>query len=57
VVLDPYMGSGTAGLACINAGLPFTGVDIEPRYFDHACRRIEAAWRERKAARRVKAAA
>jgi site-specific DNA-methyltransferase (adenine-specific)/modification methylase len=43
-VLDPYMGSGTSGIACIQRGLAFTGIEREPRYFDIACKRIEAAY-------------
>lgn len=39
-VLDPFMGSGTTGVACARLGRPFTGVEIEPAYFDIACRRI-----------------
>lgn len=46
-VLDPFMGSGTTGVACAKAGRPFVGVEIEPRYFDIACERIEAAYRQR----------
>ncbi len=45
-VLDPFMGSGTTGVACALAGIAFTGVEIEPRYFDIACRRIEEAYRQ-----------
>lgn len=43
LVLDPFMGSGTTGIACSNFGRRFVGVEIEPRYFDIACRRIEQA--------------
>ena len=43
VVLDPFMGSGTTGAACARLGRRFVGVEIEPRYFDIACRRIDAA--------------
>lgn len=39
-ILDPYMGAGTTGLACVRLGRRFTGIEIEPRYFDIACRRI-----------------
>ena len=39
-VLDPYMGSGTTGVACKNLGRKFIGVEIEPRYFDVARARI-----------------
>ena len=43
VVLDPFMGSGTTGVACALAGLPFIGIEREPKYCDIACRRIEQA--------------
>lgn len=43
LVLDPFMGSGTTGVACVQAGLPFIGIEREPKYFDIACRRIEQA--------------
>jgi DNA modification methylase len=43
-VLDPFMGSGTTGVACAKLGRRFIGVEIEPRYFDIACRRIEKAY-------------
>lgn len=42
-ILDPFMGSGTTGVACVNLGRKFIGVEIEPKYFNIACRRIEAA--------------
>jgi site-specific DNA-methyltransferase (adenine-specific) len=40
VVCDPYMGSGTTGVAAVRLGRKFTGIEIDPRYFDIACRRI-----------------
>lgn len=43
-VLDPWMGSGTTGVACAKTGRAFVGIEREPRYFDVACRRIEAAY-------------
>lgn len=46
IVLDPFMGSGTTALACLALGRAFIGVEIEPRYFDLACRRIEEARRQ-----------
>jgi len=46
VVLDPYMGSGTTGMACVKLGRKFIGIEIEPKYFDIACRRIEEAWKQ-----------
>jgi site-specific DNA-methyltransferase (adenine-specific) len=45
-ILDPFMGSGTTGVACARVGRRFIGIEIEPRYFDIACRRIEAAQRQ-----------
>ena len=41
-VLDPYMGSGSTGVAALQSGRRFVGVEIEQRHFDTACRRIEA---------------
>jgi len=43
-VFDPFMGSGTTGVACANLGRKFIGIEIEPKYFDIACERIEAAY-------------
>jgi DNA modification methylase len=45
-ILDPFMGSGTTGVACARLGRRFIGVEIEQRYFDIACRRIEQAQRQ-----------
>jgi site-specific DNA-methyltransferase (adenine-specific) len=42
-VLDPFMGSGTTGLACLRLGRPFIGIEIDPHYFDIACHRLAAA--------------
>lgn len=43
VVVDPYMGSGSTGVACMRLGRPFIGIEIDPVYFEVACRRIAAA--------------
>ena len=43
-VLDPFMGSGTTGVACANLGRNFTGIEIDQKYFDIACKRIDAAY-------------
>ena len=43
-ILDPFMGSGTTGVACANLGRKFIGIEIEPKYFDIACERIRAAY-------------
>jgi len=42
-ILDPFMGSGTTGVACMNLGRKFIGIEIEPKYFDIACERISRA--------------
>ena len=45
-ILDPFMGSGTTGVACAMQGRSFIGIEREPSYFDIACRRIEEAYRQ-----------
>lgn len=45
-ILDPFMGSGTTGVAALRLGRKFTGIEIEERWFDVACRRIEAEARQ-----------
>jgi site-specific DNA-methyltransferase (adenine-specific) len=45
-VLDPFMGSGTTGVACMNLGRKFIGIEIESKYFEIACERIENAQRQ-----------
>lgn len=47
-VVDPFMGSGTTGVACMNLGRKFIGIEIEPKYFDIACKRIEDAQRQQR---------
>ena len=44
-ILDPFMGSGTTGVAAVQMGRRFIGIEREPKYFDIACRRIEDAQR------------
>ena len=46
LVCDPFMGSGSTGVACANLQREFVGIEIEPKYFDIACRRIEDAQRQ-----------
>lgn len=46
VVLDPFMGSGSTGVACIRRGLRFIGIEREPEYFDIACRRMDEAHKQ-----------
>lgn len=48
LILDPFMGSGTTGVACAQLGRKFIGIEIEPKYFDIACRRIEQAYAQGK---------
>jgi site-specific DNA-methyltransferase (adenine-specific) len=45
-ILDPFMGSGSTGVAAVQAGLDFTGIERDPDYFDIACKRIEDAQRQ-----------
>lgn len=44
--LDPFAGSGTTGVACAKLGRKFIGIEIEPKYFDIACRRIDEAYKQ-----------
>ncbi len=43
-ILDPFMGSGTTGVAAVQMGRKFIGIEREPKYFDIACERIERAY-------------
>lgn len=42
-ILDPFMGSGTTGLACLRVGRKFIGIECDASHFSNVCRRIEAA--------------
>ncbi|MBP6554648.1 MAG: site-specific DNA-methyltransferase [Novosphingobium sp.] len=46
LILDPFMGSGTTGVAAVQMGRDFIGIEREEKYFDIACRRIEQAQRQ-----------
>lgn len=43
VILDPFMGSGTTGVACVQTGRKFIGIEIDPHYFEIAVKRIKQA--------------
>jgi site-specific DNA-methyltransferase (adenine-specific)/modification methylase len=45
-ILDPFMGSGTTGVACMNLQRKFVGIEREQKYFDIACKRIEQAQKQ-----------
>ena len=45
-ILDPFMGSGTTGVAAVRQGRKFVGIEIEKKFFDIACRRIQEAQKE-----------
>lgn len=45
-VLDPYLGSGSCGVAAVQMGRKFIGIEREPKYFEIACKRIEDAQRQ-----------
>lgn len=46
VFLDPFMGSGTTGVAAVRRGKSFIGIELSKRFFDLSCRRIEEAQRQ-----------
>ena len=45
-IIDPYMGSGTTGVACVKLGRKFTGIELDPDYFEIACERIRKAYEQ-----------
>jgi site-specific DNA-methyltransferase (adenine-specific) len=45
-VLDPFMGSGTTGVAAVQAGREFIGIEMDPVWFESACRRIDEAQKQ-----------
>ena len=45
-VLDPFMGSCATGAACVQSGRKFIGVELEQKYFDLSCQRIEEAYKQ-----------
>lgn len=47
-ILDPFMGSGTTGVACARLGRKFIGIEIEPKYFAIACERIDREYAQGK---------
>ena len=47
LVIDPFMGVGTTGVACVNLGREFIGIEIDPAFFEVACERIANAWESR----------
>lgn len=46
LICDPYMGSGTTGIAAVRAGHRFVGCEIDPNHFETACRRLDQAQRQ-----------
>jgi len=47
-ILDPFMGSGTTGVACVQLDRKFIGIELDPDYFEIACQRIEEAYKQPK---------
>ena len=46
IVLDPFMGSGTTGVAALQLNRDFIGIELDPKHFDIACHRIDQAQRQ-----------
>lgn len=42
-IVDPFMGSGTVGIACLELGLEYVGIEVDPTYFEIACERVRSA--------------
>lgn len=47
-VIDPFMGSGTTGVACADLGIPFIGIEIDPIHFEKSCERIDQAHKQQR---------
>ena len=45
-ICDPYMGSGSTGVAALKMGFKFVGFELEPLYFETACRRLAEVQRQ-----------
>ena len=45
-ILDPFMGSGTTGVACVQLHRRFIGIELDETYFDIACKWIEEAYKQ-----------
>lgn len=50
-ILDPFMGTGTTGVACVRTGKKFVGIELDRRYFDVAVSRIEKAFADQEMVR------
>lgn len=46
LICDPFMGGSSTGVACVKLGRRFTGIELDPKYFDLACRRMEEALKQ-----------
>ena len=49
IILDPFMGSGTTGIACVNTDRDFIGIEKEKEYFEIGRRRIDESIKQRNA--------
>ena len=48
VVLEPFMGIGATGVACVNTNRKFIGIELDEKYYDISCKRITDAVNEKK---------
>ena len=48
IILDPFMGSGSTGVACVNTNRKFIGIELDEKYYDISCKRITDAINEKK---------
>ena len=41
IILDPFLGSGTTAVACVNTNRHYIGFELDPQYYDIACKRLD----------------
>lgn len=48
IIFDPFMGSGSTGVACVNTNRKFIGIELDDKYYDISCKRIEDTIKDKK---------